>query len=160
MKWNGGWGWLNTRVGAQSCCGNLHLWRYYSIDWARPQATWCTSEDDPALSGRLDWTTSRGPFHMNYSVILWKAKSRSSSKVSSRSTKGGSLGAVFIRLSTFLCGIWEKDLQKHHEKREAHTEELLLPAGGGKSWLRQPAWSQLRKSFLSCSPNRSKELSM
>lgn len=80
--------------------------------------------------------------------------------MSSYSTKGRSLGAVFIWLSTFFCGVGEKDLQKHHEKREAHTEELLLPARGAKSWSRQPAWSWLRKSFLSCSPNRSKEAFM
>jgi len=73
------------------------------------------------------------PSNTNHSVILQKAKSREFSKASFYSTRGRNLVAFIIRLPTCFCGLGEKDLQKHHEKKEAHREVQLLPAGGGTS---------------------------
>ena len=140
MKWNRGRRWLNTGAGAQRSCGNLHPWRYYNIDWATdPEQPHVTLKMTlPWVEGRT-WQPAEVLSNRNYSVILWKVKSRPFSKVSCYSTRDRSLAAFFIRLPTCFCGVGEKDLQKHHEKREARTEVLLLPARGGTSWSRQPA---------------------
>lgn len=110
-----------------------------NTNWTRHWATRGDFEDGHSLSGRLDQATSRSPFqHELFCDFYEKQKSRHTARHPTVALEANFLlhfswdhqpASVELEKKTHRCVV----------KTEACTEGMLLPAGGGMSWSRQPA---------------------